>query len=195
MNITLNLDFNQKQKYNLVIALDQATQKTGMSIWDKDNKELLGYTLITYTKGKAIDRIKYLKDEILDYINNLKQYAVNIEVVIEDIQYQDDKEEENKLTFGNIKSNITSEKINNVKTFKVLAWLQGVLLVSFKELDIPVTTIFSSTWKSYCKIRGACREVQKQNSINFAKEKFNINNLSSDEADAICLGWTYVSSL
>lgn len=178
---------------NLVIALDQATQKTGISLWDKDNKKLLGYTLLICKKNNTIERIKTIKNTIISLIEEKQKLNLNIEVVLEDIQYQDDTEEnKNKLSFGQIKDN-SIEKINNVKTFKVLAWLQGVLLIALSELNIKTSTIFASSWKSYCGIKGVTRNVQKQNSINFVKEKFNIQEITSDEADAICIGWTFIN--
>lgn len=82
-----------------------------------------------------------------------------------------------------------SSKNNNVLTFKTLAWLQGVLMNWSHENNIPYSTIFSATWKAFCKIKGDTSSAQKQNAINFVKENFNIE-VSSDIADAICIGWT-----
>lgn len=169
---------------NIYIAFDQATHKTGYSIWDKDSKELLGYGLINITTGETIERINKLKVNIIDFYKSIKEKC-NIEILFEDIQYQAGKEKSNTISFGVPKQ----EGLNNIKTFKTLAWLQGILLGWCKEEGIKTYTMFSSTWKSYCGIKGGTSAVQKQGSIDFVKKNFGLE-VQSDVADAICLGWT-----
>lgn len=186
MNINLNISENQYIK-NILVAFDQATYNTGFSVWNIDSKELIYYGEINISKGNVNDRINHIKHIIEDEIyNKIKQY--NIKFVFEDIQLQEEKEN-NYISFSK-----SSSKVNNVKTFKSLAWLQGVLLDFCLEKKIDFKLIFSSSWKSYCDIKGSTRAVQKQNSINFVKEKFNID-VNSDQADAICLGWTAVNKI
>lgn len=168
---------------DVLIAFDQATQITGYSVWDINNKQLLEWGTIKETKGTAIQRINKIKKKIDQLVNKYGK----VTVVLEDIQYQEDKEKENKIIFGQPK--VTNNSVNNVKTFKTLAWLQGVLLDYFFESDVEVSTLFASSWKSFCGVKGRTRAVQKIQSIEFAKEKFDVV-VTTDEADAICLGWT-----
>lgn len=170
-------------KLNLLFAFDQATHNTGFSIWNKEAKELLGYGSIEIKKGNSNERINKLKNILNELYTKCKYH--NIEFIFEEIQYQEEFEEKNTINFNTSKNN----NINNIKTFKTLAWLQGVLLDWCFENNIKYQLIYSSSWKSYCHIKGQQRSIQKQNSINFVKEKFNIE-VNSDEADAICLGWT-----
>ena len=172
---------------HILIAFDQATQSSGYSVWDKDTKNLLDYGLLKVTGANSTKRINKIKHEIMELYNDLTAENIEVSFAFEDIQYQSDKENEHSggISFG--KS--INYAMNNVKTFKSLAWLQGVLFDMCQELNISYEVIFSSTWKSFCKIKGQSRNIQKQNSIDFARTTFGVE-VSSDEADAICLGWT-----
>ena len=185
LQVQEKVDLVQLECKNLdvLIAFDQATQITGYSVWDISNKQLLEWGTIKETKGAATQRINNIKKKINQLISKYRKVIV----VLEDIQYQEDKEKENKIIFG--QPSVTNNSIDNVKTFKTLAWLQGVLLDYFFENNIEVSTLFASSWKSFCGIKGRTRAVQKMQSIEFTKEKFNAD-VSTDEADAICLGWT-----
>ena len=85
-------------------------------------------------------------------------------VVIEGIQYQ-----------------------SNLSTYRKLALLQGVLICLFAENNYLYSIVEPSKWKSFCKIKGRKRQEQKENAIKFVKDNFDID-VSSDEADAICMG-------
>ena len=91
-------------------------------------------------------------------------------VVIEGIQYQ-----------------------SNLATYRKLALLQGVLICLFAKNNYLYSIVEPSKWKSFCKIKGKKRQEQKENAINFVKDKFDID-VSSDEADAICMGVWSVNS-
>ena len=172
----------------ILAAFDQATQISGYSIWDVENKTLLKYGTLKATKGKAPQRINTMKHLIEEL---LSQYEGELYVILEDIQYQENKEKENaKIEFGKP----AFQGGTNVKTFKTLAWLQGVLLDWCYERNVPVELFYSSTWKSFCEIKGYSRPAQKAQSIEFVKNKFNIDP-TTDEADAICLGWMAVNDI
>lgn len=160
-----------------VLALDQATYSTGYSIWDKKNKILLKYGLIKIKGTNVWDRLYQLIQEIEIICN---QWDIK-EIYIEDIQYQEDKEYQS-----------FEQGVNNVKTFKTLAWLQGVIMYWSYIHNINIETLFSSQWKSFCKIKGTTRSVQKQNSIKFVYNIFR-EKVESDIADSICLGWTILN--
>lgn len=167
-----------------LIAFDQATQVSGYSVWDINSKELIDWGTIKETKGAATQRINKIKKKIDELISKYN----NVVTVVEDIQYQEDKERGNKITFGS-PSTPTNNAVDNVKTFKTLAWLQGVLLDYFFENGIESSTMFASSWKSFCEIKGRTRATQKMQSIEFVKQHFGVT-VTTDEADAICLGWT-----
>ena len=145
-----------------LLALDQASVITGYAIFENDK-------LITYGKIKLEDeeigpRLLTLRNEIKKLIdeNNITTVA------FEDIQMQ--------ASVG-----------NNVKTFKVLANVYGVILELCEELQLKYKIVSSNTWKSTLKIKGKNRAEQKKNAQNYVQETYGVN-CTQDEADAICIG-------
>lgn len=148
-----------------ILSLDGATNKTGYAIYD--DKELIKYGIIDLSDIDDItERINTMKHLIMKIIDEFK---IN-KIIIEDIQQQ----------YG------------NVKGFKTLAKLQGVVLDALFEKDMPIELIISTTWKSRIGINTRLkREIQKQLTIEFVKNKFSIE-ASEDECDAISMGFVYV---
>lgn len=100
-------------------------------------------------------------------------YSID-EVVFEDIQLQ-------------------TGKINNVKTFKVLAEVYGTISCLLAEMGIPQTTVLASVWKSTLGIKGKDRTAQKKAAQEYVLNKYNIK-LPQDTVDAICIGEHYIQS-
>lgn len=153
---------------NNILALDQASRVSGFAVFS--DKKLIKY-------GKIIPKAEELGKRFLDIrqqvLNLIQEYDIN-EVIFEDIQLQNN--------------------INNVKTFKVLAQLQGVLIVLLENLNIPYTIIPSTTWKSGLKIKGKARAEQKRNAQNYVTETYNIK-ATQDESDAICIGTYHLNNI
>ena len=149
-----------------LLALDQATHITGWAVFD--GKELVEHGLINAKQDDVGDRLYYIKKEI---IKLLEQYNID-EVAFEDIQLQSTVE-------------------GNVKTFKRLAEVFGVLEELFAELKYPHTAILASSWKSTLGIKGRKRAEQKENAKKYAESTYNIK-VTQDEADAICIGTHYL---
>ena len=95
-------------------------------------------------------------------------------VAIEDIQLQ---------KFAGKNGHVESA----VTTYKVLAQLQGALLVTCFEYNIPCSVIHTATWRAHCKITAKSRADQKRAAQLFVLKKFG-KNVTQDEADAICIG-------
>lgn len=76
---------------------------------------------------------------------------------------------------------------NNVKTFKTLANVYGVVLETAVELNKSFVVVPSSTWKSSLKIKGKTRPDQKKNAQQFVENTYKIK-ATQDECDAICIG-------
>lgn len=143
-----------------ILSFDQSTKLTGWAFFN--SKELEGYGIIDGSKIKNLDeKLLYQKNEIIKLYNNFSPDFV----IIEDIQYQ-----------------------KNIFTYKELAELLGIISNYFYEHKINYLIIPPSQWKSYCDIKGRKRAEQKENTIQFVKNKFNID-VSDDIADAICIGW------
>ena len=79
------------------------------------------------------------------------------------------------------------DQINNVQTFKVLAEIFGVTQEYLAEHKYGYHIVHSNTWKSKLKIKGKSRSDQKKNAQEYVLNTFK-KKVSSDEADAICLG-------
>jgi Holliday junction resolvasome RuvABC endonuclease subunit len=103
-----------------------------------------------------------LKNWMLAKIQQYHEHQV--EVVLEEIQEQ-----------------------SNAQTFKKLAMLQGVLLVTLEESSIKYHLVYASQWKSYLKVAGASRTIQKRNAQAYVLETYG-KSVTQDEADAICIG-------
>lgn len=154
----------------ITLALDQSTSSTGWAVF-RGNK-LIDYGIYR-ADGFTEERIDYMRNWFLKKIHEITlDPDVELRIVLEDIQVQR----------------------NDVKTFKTLAHLQGVLINTafreFKELKPKKSTLniyYSSEWKSTCGIKGKDRTAQKQNAQKFVLENFKMK-VPQDACDAICIG-------
>lgn len=144
-----------------ILALDQATHISGYCVFQ--DTILKSYGKITPQSADLGKRFLEIKKTVQDFIEIFKIDKV----YFEDIQLQ-----------GNV--------LNNVKTFKMLAQLQGMLITLLEELEIPYEIIHSQVWKSNLGIKGRARKEQKQNAQKYVYEKYQAK-VSQDEADAICI--------
>lgn len=151
-----------------ILALDDATEKTGWSIFDNDR--LVSSGVIEFTQSDTIERISKMRKWLVDMIDIWRPDRV----AIEDIQLQ------------KFDANI------GVDVFKTLARLQGALLITCFEKDVEYAIVHVSTWRSHCKIKAKTRVDQKRAAQIFVKDAYGVD-ATQDEADAICIG-TYCAS-
>lgn len=156
-----------------ILAIDDATGTTGWSIYD--GEKLIAYGKQTIDDFDPIKRMAGMRAWLLNTINSWNPDIVGIE----DIQLQ---------KFYNPK---TKQMDAAVATYKVLAQLQGVLLVTLVEQKMNYTIVHSATWKSYCKINQKNRADQKR-AAQLKVKDWHKENVTQDEADAICIG-KYIS--
>ena len=147
-----------------IIALDQSTQLTGYAIFQ--DKDLIAHGVFS-PSGDYEHRIVKLRQWLLDKLEPLKP---NVEVYFEDIQLQD-------LGGGSI----------GITTFKKLAHVQGALIVTCIEEDVPYTIVPAATWRKTCGVKGRVRSEYKPAAQAHVLEKYGIQT-TEDEADAICIG-------
>lgn len=152
-----------------LLALDQATQTTGYSVWK--GKDLIAHGHKTFSGKDYIDRIVKLREWVDSLIDSVDG---DLEIAIEDIQLQD--------LPGSKSSNL------GLQTYKKLAHVQGALLTLFSARSIPYHIIMAASWKHTCGIKGKGREQQKANAQAFVRNTFSID-ATQDEADAICIGY------
>ena len=145
-----------------LLALDQASHITGWAIFEDDQlKEWGKFSVDDKDIGDRLYKIRNFVKETIETKNIDK-------LVFEDIQLQ---------------TNVQ----NNVKAFKILAEVFGVIYELATEMKIPNQAILSGTWKSTLGIEGKNRQEQKRNAKAWAQDTYGIK-CTQDEADAICIG-------
>lgn len=145
-------------KKDVLLALDQASAVTGYAIFE-DGK-IINYGTFSADDERIAARLVKIKKNVLDLISNF-----NItRVALEDIQLQ-----------------------QNVETYKALAQVLGVLTETFEEIGMPYEIVYSSSWKSTLRIKGAKRAEQKRNAQAYVLNTYNIK-AKQDACDAICIG-------
>lgn len=145
-----------------LLALDQSSRITGYAIFE-DGK-LLSYGKFTVSDSDIEQRLFKIRNKVKQLIEDNEI----TEVVIEDIQLQ-------------------NNVVSNVSTFKILAQVFGVISELLVELNIPQSTVLSTSWKSTLGIKGRTRPEQKRNAQQWVINTYGVSP-TQDECDAICLG-------
>lgn len=151
---------------NRVLALDQASHKTGWSIFD--GARLIRYGVYEATERDEIERFHAIKEWVASMIENWKPDIIGIE----GIQYQQQM---------------------GVTTFQTLARLQGILMDLCFEQKIHYVICPTNTWRAHCGVKGRARADKKRSMQLLVKDWFDIS-ISDDEADAIGIG-KYVADI
>lgn len=143
-----------------VIALDQASQKTGYAIFE--DGVLIDYGIKQVPDTIEIsERITQMRHWLVSMIN---QWEINW-LALENIHYQ-----------------------GNPQTLIALGRLLGALEATGADmLKGNVLIVAPGTWRNHCQVKGSKRNQQKEGAQNFVKQKYKVS-VSQDAADAICLG-------
>lgn len=145
-----------------ILCLDQATRITGYSVWQNGKLKKYGTLEPNIPKNVTyIERLSGMCNAIESLIIKTKPDVV----CIEDVQFQ-----------------------SNQRTFKILAQMQGYIFAILDKIKLPFVIVEPSCWKAFDSIKARKREEQKAQTIEFVKEKYNIEQLSEDEADAVAIG-------
>lgn len=141
-----------------ILAFDQASKNTAFAIGE--NGKLADYGMLV-ARGEKDDRVYNMATLIEEKIKE-----VNPDIVLfENIQLQ----------------------TGNVKTYQILAHLQGMLIYIIKKLSLSYSVIAPVTWKIGIGINNKLkRDGQKAECIKIIESKYNIDLDSNDDlADAI----------
>ena len=155
-----------------LLALDQASVTSGWAYFEDD--KLVKHGKFTATAEDIGERLHFIRQQVTKLI---EEFDID-ELVFEDIQLQ---ESVNGQRMGGLQ---------NVKTFKILAEVFGVIYELAVDLAVPHTAVLSGVWKANLGIRGKRRPEQKQNAQKYVIQKYGIKP-TQDECDAICIG-TYI---
>lgn len=140
-----------------ILALDQSTKCTGWSVVREDGTIENYGKIDADPKANVIDRIIFMYRKIGELIDIQKPSFV----VFEGTQYQ-----------------------NNAGAFGSLSRLQGTIIALAEDRKLGFFIIEPTAWKAFCKIKGAKRDVQKENTKIFVAEKYGLI-VTEDEADSI----------
>ena len=145
-----------------LLALDQASRCSGWAVFI--DGELKEWGHLDTVQDEVGERLVQIREFI---INKVKEWDIDT-IAFEDIQLQ-------------------SSVGNNVKTFKVLANVYGVVLETAVELEKNFVIVPSTVWKSKLGIKGRTRPEQKKNAQEYIRNNYQVKP-TQDEADAICIG-------
>jgi len=155
-----------------ILALDAATNVSGYSVYDDG-------ALAAYGTFKANE-----SEDITARINEVKHW---LEAAIK--KWQPDFIGIEHVQLQNYGNNNNSPQ---VELYRKLCNLQGVLLDTCFELNIPCNLVYATEWRRYCGIgEGKGRENKKKQAQDKVKSWYN-QNCTQDEADAICIGKYFV---
>lgn len=144
-----------------LLALDQSSRVTGWAVFE--GNKLIKYGHFTISDDDIGVRLSLIRSKVAGLID---EYKIN-KLVFEDIQMQ---------------------STNNVKVFKILAEVFGVIYELATELQIPNSAVLASTWRSGLKLNDASkRSNQKQHAKDYVKQTYGVTPIE-DECDAICIG-------
>lgn len=152
-----------------ILSIDQSSTCSGIAIaewldWEDDWK------LIHYESykpfGSNFDEKMLNLCDVLDKL--IMDYQIDI-VVMEDVY-----------------------SLRNISTLKKLSNLQGALKEVCNYNAVHYEVIAPAQWHRMLNCKNK-RDLLKQASKDFVKEKFGLDNLSEDECDAICILSYYLS--
>ena len=144
-----------------ILALDQSSITSGYSIFC-DN-QLIESGTFTFNSTILSKRLLKITEQIKQLINS---YCIEY-VILEDIQLE-------------------TKVPNNVKTYKALAEVIGVITELLEELKIKYELVAPSSWRSQLNIKGNKRNDQKKNAQNYVLKVYK-KDVSEYESDTICI--------
>ena len=152
-----------------LLALDQASHITGYSIFEDETPIKINHF---NAKGTDFaDRLVSIKQQVDTLI---KEYDIDT-VAIEDIQLQ-------------------QNKVQNVKTFKMLAEVLGVLEEYLQETKMSYYVIPPIQWKATLKIAGLGRTAEKAAAQKYVKDMYGLI-CTEDEADSVGIATHVIKSI
>lgn len=156
-----------------LLALDQAAKVTGYTVFDDKDVVACGKMEVKPT----MEMEKRLR-KFVDNLSELESQYHFDRIAFEDIQMQ----------------------MGNVSTYKVLAYIQAVIMLWCEEKKMPYQILAPSHWRSIIKSKygvtfGRKRAEQKAAAHAFAMEQTGGKiEMTEDMADSYCLGLACIES-
>lgn len=156
-----------------ILAFDQASIKTAWSFFS--NSTLVAYNLINLqTKSRVKDKKDRGKENEQRFLKMLQEIQNTIIknkpdiIIFEDVSLQ-----------------------TNVSVLVKLARIQGCIITECIRNKIPYIIYKPSEWRKVLNFkqgRGVPRNDLKKQAISFVTDRYEIDNLNDDIAEAICIG-------
>ena len=151
----------------VILGLDNALRTSGVALVSQPSGKVIKLTEIRTNAGDLIHkRLAYIYQQLQQLLKTDTPFTY---VVFEDSQYQ-----------------------NNADTYKRLNMVQGVIYLFCAHRKISYTLLSSSAWRkiihdTYGVSFGRKRKGQKEAAIEFATEYTKAQDITSDQADALCI--------
>lgn len=152
---------------SVILGLDNALRTSGVALVSQSSGKVLELAEIRTNAGDLIHkRLAYIYQQLQQLLKTDTPFT---HVVFEDSQYQ-----------------------NNADTYKRLNMVQGVIYLFCAHRKIPYTLLSPSAWRkvihdtygvSFCRKR----KEQKEAAVKFAIEYTQRRDITSDQADALCI--------
>lgn len=152
---------------SVILGLDNALRTSGVALVSQSSGKVVELAEIRTNAGDLIHkRLAYIYQQLQQLLKTDTPFT---HVVFEDSQYQ-----------------------NNANTYKRLNMVQGVIYLFCAHRKIPYTLLAPSTWRKvihdiYGVSFGRKRKEQKEAAIEFATEYAKRQDITSDQADALCI--------
>ena len=148
----------------VILAFDQSTNVTGWGCLTNGHETGYGHIDLRGNRDKPL-RMKEMLFEVASVIERLSPDLVYFEGV---------------------------EFIKNFEAFSMLSCMQGMCLAYCYIHDIPVGVLDVATWRArlgYQLGRNVHKAELKQQSIDFVKAQFGIEDYTEDEAEALAIAY------
>ena len=148
-----------------VVSFDQASKISGWSYWENSKYISSGTIDLSKSKDTTDERAKKMGLAICDKISELKVDRV----FIENVQQQ-----------------------SGVATVILLARIQGMIIGWCYAHSIQVDVLAPTQWRAALEYRqgpGVKRSELKKQSEDYVLEHLDLDSLSEDENEAICIGY------
>lgn len=143
-----------------ILAADQATH-CGWAVIDADSGEIVDSGCKDFSKTERYLRMR----DIASFLWNLFVDYECEHIYIEDIYY-----------------------LKNIQTLEWLSGLKSHIMSTFQTRGTTPCPIYPVTWKKAYNLNGRKRNEQKKTSQEIAKERYHIDVVDDNEADAILIG-------
>lgn len=156
------INLKEVNKIIKLLTIDSSTNKSGLGYYE--HGKYIGYDLLDFSKDKKMEsRFESMSIRLLDKLDEFNPDIVYIEETV---------------------------VLRNAQTQRFLTRLQGVVYGWCVKHYCEFNTIRPTEWRkqlSFNQGKNVKREQLKQQSMDYVKEKYNIE-VNDDVADALCIG-------